>query len=92
MLVTGVQAVGAKGVTAIQGAVVDIRDTARSGTGPRDDARAANPQLRSGVPQPVVFPRQGLPVDQRPVALRRQHAAARYQADGGDGDLDGDAA
>ena len=43
-------------------------------------------------PQPVVFPRAGIPMDQRPVAMRHQHAATRYRADGGDADHDGDAA
>jgi hypothetical protein len=42
MLVTGVQAVGAKGVTAIQGTVVDIKEATRAGVdGDPDGDRAA---------------------------------------------------
>jgi hypothetical protein len=94
-LVTGVQAVGAKGVTAIQGAVVDTKTAARTGLeGDRDGDgdRAAGLRAKAGEPQPVVFPRAGIPMDQRPVSIRRQHAEARYLADGGDADHDGDAA
>jgi hypothetical protein len=35
-----------------------------------------------------VFPRKGLPVDQRPVELRRLQAAARYRSYGGGRDFD----
>ena len=83
MLVTGVQAVGAKGVTAIQGTVVDTKETARV-TFDRDANGDRGPTpTKAGDPQPVVFPRKGVPVDQRPVSLRHDHAAARYRADGG---------
>jgi hypothetical protein len=86
MVVTGVQAAGAKGVTAIQGAVVDIKDGARAGTSAADRVRAADAPVRQGEPQPVVFPRKGLPVDQRPIELRREHAQARYRSYGGNHD------
>jgi hypothetical protein len=89
MLVTGVQAVGAKGVTAIQGAAVDVKVATRTGLeGDRDRDQAGASRARLRDPQPVVFPRAGIPMDQRPVALRQQHAQARYQADGGDADHD----
>jgi len=83
MLVTGVQAVGAKGVTAIQGAVVDPKDASRAGIDGRRDAEHAGRAGKAGEPQPVVFPRKGVPVDQRPVSLREHRAAARYREDGG---------
>lgn len=84
MMVTGVQAVGSKGVTAVQGAVVDTGDSTRAGSESDADApRAAGGAARDGIPQPVVFPRQGVPVDQRPVALRHKQAAIRYRNDGG---------
>jgi hypothetical protein len=89
MLVTGVQAVGAKGVTAIQGTVVDIKEATRAGVdGDRDGDRAAGRRAKSGEPQPVVFPRSNLRIDRRPVAIRQRHAATRYRSDGGDADHD----
>jgi hypothetical protein len=87
MLVTGIQAVGSKGVTAVQGTVVDTSESTRAGFDADPDAkRAAGGRTRPGDPQPVVFPRKGLPVDQRPAALRHKHAAARYRSDGGNHD------
>jgi hypothetical protein len=92
MLVTGIQAVGSKGVTAVQGTVVDTSESTRAGFDADPDAkRAASGRTRPGDPQPgdpqpVVFPRKGLPVDHRPVALRHKHAAARYRSDGGNHD------
>ena len=83
MLVTGVQPAGAKGVSSVQGAVVEVKDAVRTGSAGSEAARGAGVPLKPGDPQPVVFPRQGLPVDQRPVELRREQAAARYRGDGG---------
>jgi hypothetical protein len=86
MLVTGVQAVGSKGLTAVQGTVVDPKDATRLGRDGDSNSEhsAAVGAKRRGEPQPVVFPRKGVPVDQRPVAMRHEQAAARYRADGGD--------
>jgi hypothetical protein len=85
MLVTGVQAVGAKSVASVQGAVVDLRETSRLGIeADRDTDRSTSRRLKAGGSQPVVFPREGVGVDKRPVSLRQHHAAARYRADGGD--------
>jgi hypothetical protein len=84
MLVTGVQAVGSKGVTALQGTVVDTSEATRAGfDGDPVAKRAASGRLRPGDPQPVVFPRKGVPLDHRPVALRQEHAVTRYRRDGG---------
>jgi hypothetical protein len=89
MLVTGVQAVGAKGVTAIQGTVVDIKEATRAGVdGDREGDHAAGRRAKAGEPQPVVFPRSNVPIDRRPVAMRQEHAATRYRSDGGDADHD----
>src|SRR5258708_4663089 len=82
MLVTGVQAVGPKGVTAIQGTVVDLKDASRS-VADRDRNAEGGAPAKAGEPQPVVFPRKGVPVDQRPVSLRHEHATTRYRSDGG---------
>ena len=84
MFVTGVQAVGAKGFTAVQGAVVDTKAAARTGLeGDREGDRGSAPRAKTREPQPVVFPRSGVPMDQRPVSMRRHHAEARYREDGG---------
>jgi hypothetical protein len=89
MLVTGVQAVGAKGMTAIQGTVVDIKEATRAGVdGDREGDHAAGRRAKAGEPQPVVFPRSNVAIDRRPVAMRQEHAATRYRSDGGDADHD----
>ena len=88
MMVTGVQAAGAKGVSAVQAVAVDTKETARLGgstNGEHDTAAGEKP----GEPQPVVFPRSGPGLDQRPVALRQQQASDRYREDGNP-DRDGD--
>ena len=86
MLVTGVQPVGAKGVNAVQVAAVDPKEVSRTATATETETERGAPGRNRGT-QPIVFPRQGLPLDQRPVALRHKHAAARYQHDG-DSDAD----
>ncbi len=87
MLVTGVQSVGSKGMTAVQGTVVDTSESTRAGLdGDPVAKRAAGGRSRPGDPQPVVFPRQGMAMDHRPVSLRREQAVTRYLADGGDHD------
>ncbi len=83
MLVTGVQSVGAKGVSSVQGAVVDIKQASRAGTESAHDGDRSGAAPKAGDPQRVVFPRSGVPMDHRPVDLRQRHAAARYRADGG---------
>jgi hypothetical protein len=92
MIVTGVQSVGSKGFSAVQGAVADTKD-AKTGT-ESERAEVAGKGTatltKPGEPQPVVFPRSGLPMDQRPVALRQDQAAQRYREDGGSGDADHD--
>src|SRR5690242_4053572 len=91
MLVTGIQAAGSKGLTAVQPTVVDSKDAARFAPDrDRDGEHGTAVAARQGEPQPVVFPRKGVPVDQRPVSLRHEQAAARYRRDGGE--PDGDAA
>ncbi len=95
MIVTGVQAVGSKGFSAVQGAVVDPKEANRGTETKTAEAAEKGPATltKPGEPQPVVFPRQGMPLDQRSVALRQDHAAQRYRVDGGgggDADHDGD--
>jgi hypothetical protein len=97
MMVTGVQPAGAKGLGSVQAAVVDTKASARVATPAEADQDRAPAFARGTTPQPVVFPRDGLPMDQRPVGHKLQQAADRYRDDGGrdpvqrehDGDHDG---
>jgi hypothetical protein len=91
MMVTGVQPVGSKGLTAVQVAASDPKDTARARVGGEPERNGDTQLNRPGEPQPVVFPRSGLGLDQRPVELRQQRAAERYQSDGGEDRGDQDA-
>jgi hypothetical protein len=86
MFVTGVQAVGAKGLHSVQVAAVDTKEAARALGGLKDDERDSGQRVKAGEPEPVVFPRDGVPLDQRPVELRHQIATLRYRRDGGEDD------
>jgi len=92
MLVTGVQAAGSKGLTAVQGTVVDTKATRAGFDGDQNVERALGTRAKAGDPQPVVFPRSGIPMDHRPASMRHEHAAARYRSDGGDDNDRDDAA
>ena len=82
MFVTGVQSVGSKGVNSVQVAAVDTKEVAKPVSQDHDSpANGVGP--KAGEPQPVVFPRAGVGLDQRPVALRHEQAASRYRSDGG---------
>ena len=80
MEITGVQAVGARSLGSVTAtvaspttpSVVEVRDASAAGAGARG----------LGV-EAVVFPRDGKPVDRRPVHLRKAQAAARYRSDDG---------
>jgi hypothetical protein len=82
MFVAGVQPVGAKGLGTVQVAAVETRDTARIlGANVRERGPDGS-EVKPGEPEPVVFPRDGVPLDRRPVSLRREHAVTRYRHDG----------
>ena len=83
MEVTGVQPVGARSLGAVQATVTDSTQSGgRASAGPADrDSTPAIP--RAMYAEAVVFPRDGKPLDQRPVQLRQERAAARYRRDGG---------
>ena len=85
MIVTGVQAAGATGLRSVQGAAIDSSEIGRAAS-TADPRSERDSRVKNGVPQPVVFPREGLPLDQRPVEHRLQRAAARYHSDGGQHD------
>jgi hypothetical protein len=83
MIVTGVQPAGSRGVSTLQAATVDTKEVARIAGDAQSEGERGGFNVRAGEPQPVVFPRDGLPMDQRPVSHRMQQAAARYEQDGG---------
>jgi len=88
MMVTGVQAAGAKGVSGVQAVAVDTKETNRADA-PANGEHDTLGNVKQGEPQPVVFPRTNVGVDQRPVAMRQQQASDRYREDGNP-DRDGD--
>ena len=83
MIVTGAQPIGAKSLGAVQVTGVDAKDAARVGT-PVADQREKSGEPKKGEPIPVVFVRDGMPMDTRPSDLRQQRAAQRYKEDGGE--------
>jgi len=80
MQITGVQAVGARSLGSVTAAVA-VSDPARVTTATAD--REYRPSaVRTFWAEAVVFPRDGKPLDRRPVQLRQQRANARYREDG----------
>ena len=55
-----------------------------------EPARAGESLAKPDDPQPVVFHRAGVNLDQRPVALRHHQATERYREDGDPRDRNGD--
>jgi hypothetical protein len=77
-VVAGVQPIGSRGFGSLQGVVVDTKPP--QPYTPASEGERNAPRAQHTVTQePVVFPRDGLPTDQRPVHLRQQKAAARYK-------------
>lgn len=85
MIVTGAQPIGAKSLGSVQVTGVDPKDAARVGS-PVAEPREKGVQLKKGEPVPVIFVRDGMPMDTRPSDLRQQRAAQRYREDGGEFD------
>jgi hypothetical protein len=69
-------------------AAVDTKEVTKS-TSQSQDAPRNGGAPKPGEPQPVVFPRAGVGLDQRPVSMRREQAASRYRSDGGNPDGSG---
>jgi hypothetical protein len=84
MIVTGVQSVGSKGANSVQVAAVDTTEVAKFGEIGSTSSRHRRLTQRPGEPEPVVFPRDGVPLDKRPVSLKHGHALQRYAAYGGE--------
>ena len=83
MEVTGVQAVGARSLGSVSATVSDSTQA-----GGRVSVTAGEREItvttpRTLYPEAVVFPRDGKPLSERPVQLRRQRADTRYREDGG---------
>ena len=78
-VVAGVQPVGSRGFGSLQGVVVDTKPPQSSPPNVPEGQRNAPAAQHTLTQEPVVFPRDGLPADQRPVHLRQQKAAARYK-------------
>jgi hypothetical protein len=81
MQITGVQSVGARSLGSVSVTVADSTEVSRAAVGTLDRENVTSTP-RPLHPEAVVFPRDGKPLDQRPVDLRRRHAAARYRQDG----------
>lgn len=81
MQVTGVQPVGARGMATVQPQVADPRGANDGAAGGQaaGAARAARAPAPTLIAEPVTFPRDGVPLDRRPVELRRAKAATRYR-------------
>ena len=91
MMVTGVQPVGARGLSGVQATVTDTsRDVSAKTRSEGQPERAGESQAKADDPQPVVFHRTGVNLDQRPVALRHHQATQRYRDDGDPRDRHGD--
>jgi len=80
MQITGVQTVGARSFSSVTTAVTVAEPARVAPVAPDRDNGSAKPRTLS--PEAVVFPRDGKPVDRRPLQLRRQRANARYREDG----------
>jgi len=89
MEITGVQTVGARSLGSVSATVSD--STVYLG---RSNAGSAEPQSTTAPPrslyaEAVAFPRDGKPLDRRPVQLRQERAQVRYRDDGGQRDRGG---
>jgi hypothetical protein len=84
MEMTGVQSVGARSLGSVTATVSDSTVAgarASAGVPDRDNSTSAS---RTLYPEAVAFPRDGKPLDRRPVQLRHAQAHARYREDGGE--------
>jgi hypothetical protein len=83
MQVTGIQPVGARSFGTVQATVTDTQLAVRESAAVGDRAGPST-FSRPAIPEAVVFPHDGKPLDQRPTQLRHARARARYRADGGE--------
>jgi hypothetical protein len=79
MQVAGVQAAGSKGLSGVTVAVNDPQSNKPGFAAPSSKGEVGSRSPQALTPEPVVFPREGLPVDQRPAQLRLLKASNRYR-------------
>jgi len=84
MEITGVQAVGARSLGSVSATVSDSTLAGGRATVGAPDRENTTSPPRTLYPEAVAFPRDGKPLDRRPVQLRRLRAQARYREDGGE--------
>ena len=78
MQITGVQSVGARSLGSVTAAVTVSEPGRAAVVAPPERENGSSPP-RPLSPEAVVFPRDGKPIDRRPVQLRQQRAKARYR-------------
>ena len=79
MHVAGAQPIGSRGLSGVSVAVSDPQSAPKSFAAPTEARNAAPRAVFALTAEPVVFPREGLPVDQRPNQLRLLKASNRYR-------------
>ena len=82
MQILAVQSVGARGLGTVTASVSDDAPAVSRATVATLDRENSTSTPRTLVAEAVVFPRDGKPLDRRPVQLRQQRADARYREDG----------
>jgi len=83
MEITGVQAVGARSLGSVSATVSDSTLYTGRPSGDPLESESTAAALRTVSPEAVTFPRDGKPLDRRPVQLRQVRAQTRYLNDGG---------
>jgi hypothetical protein len=83
MEITGVQSVGARSLGSVTATVTDSTQIATRVGAASFEREDSSSGPRALYPEAVAFPRDGKPIDQRPVRLRQQRAHTRYREDGG---------
>ncbi|MCU1427082.1 MAG: hypothetical protein JWL83_1082 [Actinomycetia bacterium] len=79
--ITGIQPVGGARFGAVSAVVVDDKPVLPSATA-KEAGGAAQRAARASEAETVVFPRRGALVDQRPDAMKRARAVAKYREQG----------
>lgn len=82
MQILAVQSVGARGLGSVTASVSDPIQTVTRAPAATLDRENSSSTPRTLVAEAVVFPRDGKPLDRRPVQLRQLRANARYREDG----------
>ncbi|MDZ4826879.1 MAG: hypothetical protein SGJ13_10515 [Actinomycetota bacterium] len=73
------QPIGSKGLSGVSVAAADPQAGQRPTSARPAGNQPPNHPPHTVTAEPVVFPREGLPVDQRPLQMRTMKAATRYR-------------